>query len=137
MLFQNFPFHYYYYFFFTWASSRGAFAPKNSNQHKYWKKNRTNIWVGKEFRFGQGQYQSLNPIPCGEEWGQKCLQTCKPGCNNNITNKTEVWSVQLGNTLILIGSLTPKIFLIVTNVAGTNVAWTNVTMTVEICSSHR
>ena len=36
--------------------------------------------------------------------------------------------------MVKIGSLTPEIFLIWAIVARTNVAWTNVTMTVGICS---
>ena len=37
-------------------------------------------------------------------------------------------------SLVKIGSVTAEIFLIWTNVARTNVAWTNVTVTVEISS---
>ena len=36
--------------------------------------------------------------------------------------------------MVKIRSVTAEIFLIWTNVARTNVAWTNVTMTVGICS---
>ena len=36
--------------------------------------------------------------------------------------------------VVKIGSVTAEIFLIWTNVTRTKVAWTNVTMTVEICS---
>ena len=35
---------------------------------------------------------------------------------------------------VIIGSVTAEIFLIWTNVARTNVAWTNVTVPVGICS---
>ena len=79
---------------------------------------------------------NLSEIPWGVKkgnsksfyWKQRDLLR-----NTLITNKTQALCVQLENTLILLGS--PKIFLIVTNVARTNVAWTNVTITVEICSS--
>ena len=40
------------------------------------------------------------------------------------------------SSFIKIGSVTVEIFLILTNVAKTNVAWTNVTMTVGICSRY-
>ena len=79
---------------------------------------------------------NLSEIPWGVKkghsksfyWKQRDLLR-----NTLITNKTQALCVQLENTLILLGS--PKIFLIVTNVARTNVSWTNVTITVEICSS--
>ena len=38
------------------------------------------------------------------------------------------------STKVEIGSLTAEIFLIVTKVARTSIAWTNVTVTVGICS---
>ena len=42
--------------------------------------------------------------------------------------------VVVNKSFIKIGSVTAEIFLIWTNVARTNVTWTNVTLTVGICS---
>ena len=49
--------------------------------------------------------------------------------------QNELRPAKLGRkSLVRIGSVTGEIFLKRTNVLGTNVAWTNVTVTVGICS---
>ena len=54
--------------------------------------------------------------------------------NKKMGQKVKVPKKLGPKSLFKIGSVTAKIFLIWTNVSRTNVAWTNVTVTVGICS---
>ena len=52
----------------------------------------------------------------------------------NVIMMVEIVRESFLYSMVNIGSVTSEIFLIYTNIARTNVAWTNVTMTVEIYS---
>ena len=64
----------------------------------------------------------------------KSFGQTKVWSKRNLAKKTKV-PISLGpKSLVKIGSVTAEIFLIWTIVARTTVAWTNVNMTVGICS---
>ena len=60
----------------------------------------------------------------------KCWGPKKFGSNKMLVQAPKILAQK---NLDKIGSVTAEIFLIWTNIAGTNIAWINVTMTVGIC----
>ena len=70
------------------------------------------------------------PIKIGSiKWGSKMIKAVK----RLIWNMFKMFPGTYLQSLVKIGSVAAEIFLIWTNFARTNFAWTNVTVTVGIC----